>query len=217
MSHISKILICGARRACINNPSFGNAEKFIFVTVPNTLTDPSVGGEETNATIIELIDRALRTATESLQMEGSEMIGKTTFAIFQGNVNPLILQALNNISSLVTIDNIKAVDVRAEVETFTGLGNLVFNKIYTKALLKLSTWQDVNTYINSVLSTTDLTNKLNSAYYTSYTLAELEAMTKDERNTLRVNIENATNVDLDVTTANTTAEILEALKQYLGL
>lgn len=106
--HISTIEINGQKRACINRPAFGNVSEFVFITVDNGLFDESLG-QEINPTIQTLIDRALRSGAVALQMSGSDMVGKTTFAIYSKNINTPILQVLKSLNELLVIDNIKTV------------------------------------------------------------------------------------------------------------
>src|SRR6056297_1464097 len=141
--HISKLIINGQNRACINNSGFSNAEEFIYVTLRNELFDSSLG-EEVNEGIIELIDRALRSGAESLQMAGSDMLAKTTFAIYKQNINLPILSAMKQLGALFTsVDNLVSIDIRdlktAEIDT----AEKVFNRDYTQQLSKITDWQGV--------------------------------------------------------------------------
>ena len=108
--HISKIKISGQKRACENNPSFGNAEKFVFITVDNSIFDESLGGN-VNEMVKGMIDRALRSGATALQMAGEDMKGKTTFAIYKQNITTAILQGLIGLSELLVIDNIECKEI----------------------------------------------------------------------------------------------------------
>ena len=213
--HISKIIINGRNRACINNSGFSNAEEFIYVTLRNELFDSSLGGE-VNDSIIELIDRALRSGAESLQMAGSDMLAKTTFAIYKQNINLPILTAMKQLGALFTsVDNLSSIDIR-ELKT-AQLDNTekVFNRDYTQQLSKITDWQGVLDS-DSLLVGSTLTAELAKDDWQKYTYQQLESQTVAELDSLISQIETVTGDDIVVSAPYLKADKVNALNEYIN-
>ncbi len=156
--NISTIEINGEKRSCLSEPGFGNVDKYVFITVENGIFDESLGGT-VNPYIKEMIDRAIRSGAKALQMEGNDMIGKTTYAIYSYNVNTTILNVLKQLAPYIVVDNINTVRMGyldgVTVKYAKSWEDAINNPVVTgKELVKLEeeSSRDMNVYSKEELS-----------------------------------------------------------------
>jgi len=200
-----------------------SVDNMVLVTVDNKHTLPFIDPEtEIDQNLLALADLAKLSGVPSFRFRGDDMNATTSYLIAVDELVYIIGQ-LKALGTKLWVDWFDEYNLYFESdypEDFIGTDiNIVFNKNYSKALIPLngSDWAEISNIESELFWIKYASEKMSSEEYTSYTLVELESMTKTERNALRVAIETATGADLNVNSGNTTLEILNALKTFLEL